>query len=263
VLQLPDGEIACAELCGVLTTNEWRFLFQTTGHNYVRKRTLTALNCELPYHVDTNVNFTTQICLDASAYTGSQTVFLTKTGPVSIVPQTGYGIMHNQAQVHGVSALTSGTRATLFVCRKINLHDDLKRWVVDEAAFYHRFLLSLELPLEDNDVLRWQTMKRILDIDTLQDEQGAIAFMRAVIKEFDAITLGTTPWSRDLAKATDAYLAFLARAVSQQQHQPSEEPEHPSVLVDFFWHTHMQHEFRYAADCLELFGVHVQHHATS
>ena len=92
------------------------------SHNLVKLRRVTAAAAMshgdfVDFHSDSHSRRTMQVALNAEAdYRGGRLVFATGTGFVIPARPAGTATIHTDRLVHGVTALTSGVRYSLFLC---------------------------------------------------------------------------------------------------------------------------------------------------
>lgn len=95
-----------------------------SSHNLVKLRRVTAAAATsahhggfVDFHSDSHSRQTMQVALNAEAdYCGGRLVFATGTGFVIPARPAGTATIHTDRIVHGVTALTSGVRYSLFLC---------------------------------------------------------------------------------------------------------------------------------------------------
>jgi hypothetical protein len=193
--------------------------------------------------VDTAVNHTTQIALNAN-FEGSDTIFVTKESIiVSSTKHIGYAVTHNQHLVHGTSALIKGERYTLFLCKKRNI----KKWLVQKASkelVFYKFICDPNR--NQDDTANTLLISHMKHLGKRANKTDTIEFMKKI---------NDMSWDeKSLTNAIDDYWNFMTKAAANP-----EDALEPDWEVDFIWHTHLQYPLHYRSDLREHFGCYIAH----
>jgi hypothetical protein len=225
--ELPNGEISIEELFSHLISEERSAL---TRFDFAKVRHLPAANQALPCHVDDGSKETLQIALNED-YEGGQTFYISEAESKTFVPRVGDGILHQRFQVHGTTKLVSGTRSTLFLCRKYDLGNELQRLVGDDLLFYESVIRQPQ-----------ENQRSLAEYATRVGETNHLKLLNFMA---DALSC-----QLDVTKAITDYKAFLMNVDSNPT---------PTLPVDVVWHAHMKDMKVYRSDVRLLTGKDVQH----
>lgn len=241
--QLEQGELRLDTLLSLLTAKE-KDAFAWAEYDVLKIRHFADVGASLGFHMDTNSERTTQICLNDD-FDGSRTLFLGMDASLTVEPELGSAVTHTYEMMHGATPLVYGQRSTLFLCKTFRLEDDLCAWVVSDWKFVRYLIEKNFKQIGKEDVERWNRYQK--NIGSTSNKRTKRFFL-SVHKAWCAQPIKLELLVKDYLQWFDA----LAHAGAQQ--------EPPNVLIDFVWHAHLQYPLRYHAACAERVGFLVQHH---
>jgi len=219
------------ELQDLMTCQKDRDLVET--YNFAKIRTLHAENQHLAFHTDSAVHGTLQIFLNTE-YENGNTIYLTKDAALSFpdLKAVGNGILHERFQVHGVSSLTSGSRKTLFLCKKVDLLHELTLMAQMLVLFYRKMIFPYSKWSRE---FRKEVKAHCKCLNTTRSK--LMVFVRRVVKTNSCI---------DWQEHVNDYLVFIANATMMSEPQ--------NDFVDLTWHAHLSQPRRYKSDLIEIRG---------
>ena len=241
-------------------------LFDATGcysfpfnFNAIRLRKTLPSSHIVPFHTDYSLE-TTQIPLQVGV--GGQLTFITHEGIYQPDMKVGYSITHNGKVAHGVTALESGIRISLFLCQLpeddivdevleyFTFADRLRRWYDRKPDIQQVILDYWNRDLDQKDDFEVVNRSHMLSpVNFKVDKRLPYQVGQSMFQQRKfCLQMTEVPSRQVIMEWVDEFNMFMENRSTEE----------PSFGVDVIWHTRLQ-KSNYEEYCLERFGTFIDH----
>ncbi len=230
-----DTLVKVATLQGV----EWLMKLFPFDSVFIRR---APCGTSLAFHTDTHAIKVCSILLNTD-FQGGELVIQSDNGLLKR-ENKNQAVIHANDAAHGVTLITSGHRDVLYLCQTLGQGKLWAKVLKDFQRIPH-FLHSRRARIRS----RFRMLMTDPTLTNQEKRRKAIA-QDGEEAQFLQKIQSRDPCTTDLMRALVDYRAFLETA---------QMGDHPELLVDFVWHTHLSMGSMYTNDCVKVRGEYLNH----